>query len=160
VVTDRDGGKGIRCITLILWSGIAYLFASGEPSLPARLKCGRGMQAAHRIARARRCAGASADKSDRYIRQFLIALASKIVTAILGDLSFNCLGEADTRLAATEFDRWLLAMTARHSFTLSPRIARESCMYPSPPKDRGRGECRVLGAPADGVTGGGASKPR
>ena len=118
MVTDRDGGKGIRCITLILWSGIAYLFASGEPSLPARLKCGRGMQAAHRIARARRCAGANADKSDRYIRQFLIALASKIVTAILGDLSFNCLGEADTRLAATEFD------------PLAPRHDSETQFYP------------------------------
>jgi hypothetical protein len=34
---------------------------------------------------------------------------------------------------------WLLAITARHSFALSPRIARESCMYSSPLKGEGVG---------------------
>jgi hypothetical protein len=69
----------------------------------------------------------------------------------------NQYAQTNMRSAATSHStRRLPAMTARHRFALSPRIARESCIYPLPLNNRGRGECRVPGAPAASCAHGGS----
>jgi hypothetical protein len=44
--------------------------------------------------------------------------------------------------------RWLLAMTTKHNFAISPRISREFCQEHPALSIRGRRECRAPDAPA------------